>query len=171
MMKLRISGDLVAAWQKDLIKAGKREIGGVLFGEQIAEGDFRLVEATRQRFGGGTRDRFHRRGRPARKAIEVLHNIHGGDAERFNYLGEWHSHPSAPALPSIRDQVTMFQLLADQAGAVNFLVLLIVRVNGARALEMGAAAYLASGHRIGCQIVIEAGVSIPINIQDSGETP
>lgn len=169
-MKLRINGDLIAAWQKDLAKAGKREIGGVLFGEQIAEGDFRIIEATRQRFGGGTRDRFHRRGRPARKAIEALHDAHGGDAERFNYLGEWHSHPSAPAVPSIRDQVTMFQLLADQAGAVNFLVLLIVRVNSAQALEMGAAAYLASGHRIGCQIMIEAGVSTPVNIQNGKET-
>lgn len=169
MMKLRINGDLAAEWQKDLVKAGKREIGGVLFGEQIVEGEFRLIEATRQRFGGGTRDRFHRRGGPARKAIESLHEAHGGDGQRYNYFGEWHSHPNAPAMPSIRDQVTMYQLLADQAGAVNFLVLLIVRMNRMRLLEMGAEAYLASGHRLVCQIVLEAGASAQLDTQNREE--
>lgn len=154
-MKLRISEDLATAWKKDLLKAGNREIGGVLYGEQIAEGDFQLIHATRQRFGGGTKERFYRHGRPARKAIEELHDAHGGDAERFNYLGEWHSHPNAPAMPSLRDEVTMFQLLADQAGAVNFLVLLIVRLNSSGTLEIGAAAYLTSSHRLACTIIIE----------------
>ncbi|WP_051881674.1 Mov34/MPN/PAD-1 family protein [Parvularcula oceani] len=155
-MKLKISESHVARWREDLHKAGRREIGGVLFGEQIAEGEFRLIEATRQRFGGGGAVRFHRRGRPAKKQIEALHAAHGHRPERFNYLGEWHSHPNAPAIPSARDEATMHQLLADQAGAVNFLVLVIVRLSKESVLELSAATYLASGHRLPCRIVIDA---------------
>lgn len=160
-MKLRISNDAIAQWRNDLKKARNREIGGVLFGEQIAEGDFRIIEATRQRFGGGSRSRFHRRGLPARKAIEALHDAHGGDGERFNYLGEWHSHPNAPAMPSVRDEVTMFQLLAEQAGAVNFLVLLIVKLGEQEALEVTAVAYLTSSHCLPCTIIIEPKDPVP----------
>lgn len=154
-MKLQISESAVARWREDLRKAGRREIGGVLFGEQIAEGEFRLIEATRQRFGGGGAVRFHRRGHPAKKQIEALHAAHGHEPERFNYLGEWHSHPNAPAIPSARDEATMYQLLADQAGAVNFLVLIIVRSNSEGVLELSAVTYLASGHRLPCEVIID----------------
>lgn len=165
-MKLRISEEQAQNWQRDLTKAGRREIGGVLFGEQIAEGEFRLIDVTRQRFGGGTEVRFHRRGGSAKRAIEALHKMHGGDAERYNYLGEWHSHPNAPALPSPRDEVTMYQLLADQGDAVNFLVLLIVRLGDGGALEIGAITYLASGHKIPVSIVIERPVADTIEVQN-----
>ena len=103
----------------------QREIGGVLFGEQVDEGCFRIVEATRQRFWSGTHDRFCRGGTQARKDILSLHRRYGGEAKRFNYLGEWHSHPNAPAVPSLCDEMTMTDLLAEQAGAVNFLVLVV----------------------------------------------
>ena len=155
MMKLRIPRPTIEVWVDDLTRAGSREIGGVLFGEQIEEGEFRIVDATRQRLGGGTKLRFHRRGGQARKQILALHDRFGGDAKRFNYLGEWHSHPNAPVIPSIRDENTMRQLLADQAGAVNFLVLAIVRLTQSGTVEIGARSYLATGQTIACQVVPE----------------
>lgn len=154
-MKLRISKPTIETWRQDLERAGRREIGGVLFGEQLAEGDFRIVEATRQRFGGGSATRFYRRGFQARSVLKALHKRYGGDPSRFNYLGEWHSHPNAPAYPSARDELTMCQLLADQAGAVNFLVLAVVRLEGSEALEIGAITYLTSGHKVRCEIEIQ----------------
>ncbi len=124
----------------------------MLFGEQLAEGDFRIVKATQQALGGGNTTRFNRRGFHARTEIKRLHNRYGGHATRFNYLGEWHSHPNVPAFPSVQDELTMRELLADQSGAVNFLVLAIVRLGVTRALEIGAFAYLTSGHKVLCKV-------------------
>lgn len=155
-MKLRIPHPTIEAWMHDLTRAGAREIGGVLFGEQLKEGEFRIVDATCQRLGGGTKSRFHRRGGQARKHVLALHDRFGGDAKRFNYLGEWHSHPNAPVVPSIRDEITMHQLLADQAGAVNFLVLVIVRLTRPGTVEIGAQSYLSTGQTIACEIVPES---------------
>lgn len=157
MMKLRIDRQTIESWKRDLSKAGQREIGGVLFGEQVGEGDFRILKASRQRFGGGEALHFNRRGFQARGKIKALHKKYGGDPSRFNYLGEWHSHPNAPAIPSMQDEMTMYQLLADQAGVVNFLVLAIVRLARSDALEIGAITYLTSGHKIECEIERDEG--------------
>lgn len=146
---------MIERWASDLEGAGRREIGGVLFGEQIAEGDFRIVEATRQRFFGGTATTFKRRGGAARREILALHKKFGGDPERFNYLGEWHSHPTAPAWPSLQDEITMYNLLADQGEAVNFLVLIIVKLDTDARFRICARTYLASGQKINCEIEIE----------------
>lgn len=150
---------MIERWASDLKGAGRKEIGGVLFGEQIAEGDFRIVEATRQRFFGGTVTTFKRRGAAARKDILYLHKKFGGNPERFNYLGEWHSHPNAPAAPSLQDEVTMYKLLADQGEAVNFLVLIIVRLDVEARFHIAARTYLTSGHKLNCEIEIEVAES------------
>jgi len=146
---------VIERWATDLKRAGRKEIGGVLFGEQIAEGDFCIVEATRQRFFGGTATTFKRRGRGARKEILALHDKFGGDPERFNYFGEWHSHPNAPAWPSLQDEITMYNLLADQGGIVNFLVLIVVKLDEQARFHIDARTYLASGHKLNCEIEIE----------------
>ena len=154
-MKIDISKPIVDDWTKQLKRAGPIEIGGVLFGEQLFEGSFRVVAASRQRLGNGSIDQFCRDGKEARRDILELHRSYGSEPERFNYLGEWHSHPNAPAVPSAHDEFTMAQLLADQSGAVNFLVLLIVRLSGTKRLEIGGRAYLASGHILPCEIEFE----------------
>lgn len=154
-MKLRIPAKIVEKRIDDLKRARSREIGGILFGEQLDEGEFRVVEMTRQCFWGGTATTFRRRGRGARRAVLALHKKYGGDPQRFNYLGEWHSHPNDPVLPSPRDELTMYQLLADQRDAVNFLVLMILGLRGGFELEMGATAYLSTGQKVPCEVEIE----------------
>ena len=154
-MRLRIGEQTIEIWTAALRRAGPREIGGVLFGEHVGEGDFRLVEATIQARGGSAH-RFHRRARKARREIEALSRRHGDDAARFNYLGEWHSHPHAPAVASCVDKCTIFRLLQDPDSVVNFLVLLINRLDERGELELSAVSYLASGHMIPCHTVIEA---------------
>ena len=154
-MRLRIPSELIEQWRADLSRAGAREIGGVLFGEQLAEGDFRIVKAMRQRFPGGTATSFHRHGSSARKQILALHKKFGSDPERFNYLGEWHSHPNAPVWPSRQDEIAMYRLLADQGESVNFLVLIIVRLDDQKRVQIGAMTFLSSKHTIQCEIEIE----------------
>ncbi len=154
-MKLRIAQKTLDGWVKALRRARCREIGGVLFGEHVGEADFRIVEATTQARGGND-VAFQRKAGKARRDLKSLARRHGDDPERFNYLGEWHSHPNAPATPSSVDEITMYQLLADPETYVNFLVLLINRLNDQGALELSAVAYLASGHKIPCDIVVES---------------
>ena len=133
----------------------ERGIGGVLFGEHVGDADFRIVDVTTQAFGGNA-VAFRRKGSKARRDLKSLANRHSDDPTRFNYLGEWHSHPHAPVDPSRLDEVTMYQLLRDPESDVHFLVLLINRLNDAGQLELSATAYLASGHKIQCDILIES---------------
>lgn len=171
-MRLRIPRRIIERWAEDLKRAGFREIGGVLFGEQISEGDFRIVETTRQKLWGGTTTTFKRRGRAARKEILALHDKFSGSPERFNYLGEWHSHPNAPTWPSLQDETTMYNLIADQGEAVNFLVLLIMKLDQRERLNISAQTYLASGHTLGCEIEIEGSTSEVVikRLNDDGES-
>ena len=154
-VRIRIEKEILEDWVKQLKLAGPREIGGVLFGEQLNEGYFRIVKAPQQISQTSTGSRFCRDGVQARKVIKSLHSRYGGQAERFNYLGEWHSHPDAPTLPSPRDETTMLELVAQQDGAVNFLVLVILRLSEVGALQFGARAYLASGHALPCAVEAE----------------
>lgn len=153
-MKLRIAKQTLEAWTLALEKASTKEIGGVLFGEHVGTEDFRVVNITEQRRKGGEAS-FRRKSREAKRALKRLSAAHGNDHERFNYLGEWHSHPNTPAIPSHRDCLTMQSLLADTPSDANFLVLIIVRINGFGDIELSANTFLASGHMLECDIQIE----------------
>ena len=154
-MRIQIEGPTIDYWMCRLQSAGLCEIGGVLFGEQLSEGYFRVVGAKQQAVTFGTRNRFCRNGVEARETISFSHHRYGGDPERFNYLGEWHSHPNTSVVPSDIDEQTMTQLVVEQAGAVNFLVLIIVRISKLESLELGAQAYLTSGHVLPCEVDFE----------------
>jgi hypothetical protein len=68
----------------------------------------------------------------------------GADYTRFNYLGEWHSHPTFEAVPSSTDVRTMQSLVSDPAVGVNFLVLLVARLSIERQIEATAMAFTPS---------------------------
>jgi hypothetical protein len=53
----------------------------------------------------------------------------GHQPERFNYLGEWHSHPSYLAIPSEADIQQMQDLVEDEDQASTFLVLMVVKLS------------------------------------------
>ena len=94
--------------------------------------------------GGGTRGTFVRDPAEHAAQVDAFFRRTCENHTRFNYLGEWHSHPHFAVLPSGEDARSMRALLADPAVGVNFAMLLIVR-NAGRALEMSATVY-ASGH-------------------------
>lgn len=126
------AGRLVAA----LRRAGVKEIGGQLFGEQLAPSDFRVTELTVQ----------SRPGTFARFVVDLLQAAK--DAVRFfdrtehryaryNYIGEWHSHPSFAVQPSGPDVATMRDLVQDTQFVGTFAVLMIVRLD-TETLTVGA---------------------------------
>ena len=133
---------LVAA----LESAGSREVGGILMGEHVSEDTFRIMDLTVQR-QTGTLASF----------VRVVQNIVGPlsrffrrtsyNYTRFNYLGEWHSHPSFNLGSSNLDRKTMCEIVEDPSVGANFAVLLIVRLYDSNRLEGIAELYL-PGHRV-----------------------
>lgn len=114
-----------------LRRARTAEIGGQMFGEQLAASDFVVTELTFQR----------RLGTWSRFVVDLLQATR--DALRFfdrtqhrylqfNYIGEWHSHPSFEAVPSSTDTSAMRDLVSDPDYKGNFAVLMITRLDGTR---------------------------------------
>lgn len=111
---------------KSLLKrAGKREIGGVMMAEQISEGHFRIVDFSVDEATGSVAH-FVRSPEHHRLALSSFFDRTGSDYTRFNYLGEWHSHPSYPAMPSSQDIASMQDLVEGERG-ITFATLMIVK--------------------------------------------
>ena len=135
-MRVRLAPGQARKLVAALARAGAREIGGQLFGEQLAPSDFLVTELTIQA-RSGTAARFVvdvlQAGRDAIKFFERT----GRQYTRFNYIGEWHSHPSFAVAPSTTDLATMRTLVKDPRFGGSFAVLAIVRFD-AGALATGA---------------------------------
>ena len=153
-MKLVIPLSLSVRFIDNLREANDREIGGVLFAEQKAYSEFHLLDATFQMIGGDTYS-FERDGEKAQKNLRRLHRCYSGTPQRFNYFGEWHSHPHSAVIPSHVDTRTMWQILHNTDETVNFIVLLIVKLVQQSSLDTGATVFLRSGHKYECTIVFE----------------
>lgn len=127
-MRVRLEHDQLQKLTAALVRAGTREIGGQLYGEQLAPSDFRIIELTVQsRPGTFVRfmvDLFQTACDATRFFDRTGHRY-----TRFNYLGEWHSHPSFEVQPSTIDIETMRQLVCDPLFRGNFALLMIVRLN------------------------------------------
>ena len=140
--------DLPHEWRmrlrEELIAAGRREIGGILMGEQLAPNHFRVADMTFQRRGGRAA-RFIRQARRALLALRMFFERTGYRYRRFNYLGEWHSHPMFSPTPSEQDHATMVNIACDGNTGANFVVLMIVRRTESGELEGSVTVYLPDG--------------------------
>jgi [CysO sulfur-carrier protein]-S-L-cysteine hydrolase len=139
-MHLLLPGRIRSQWSNALRAAGLREIGGVLLGELIKPGTFKIMEITIQR-SGGTFCHFVRDPKLHEKAIEQFFERTGRDYERFNYLGEWHSHPSFSTRPSQSDVRSMYRIVSEPSVGANFAALVIVRLASRSELEMSASVF------------------------------
>jgi [CysO sulfur-carrier protein]-S-L-cysteine hydrolase len=139
-MKLLLPSKIVARWRAELRRAGSREIGGVLLGEHVEEGEFRILELTVQR-EGGTETSFVRDPAQHRRAIDDFFDRTGRQYERLNYVGEWHSHPRFQIRPSQQDIQEMGALLGDSNVGAAFAILVIVRLRMWIFLEASAYAF------------------------------
>lgn len=140
MIEVQLSPECAARLLSELRRAGSDEVGGVLATERVADQVFRIVDLSVQRRGGSYAT-FSRDARLHKRFMRRFLDLTGHQYERFNYLGEWHSHPSFPALPSITDIRTMHALLNAPDQAANFLVLLIVKRSTTGKLEGSAHAF------------------------------
>lgn len=142
MLHVTVPTEVQRILRDALTKAGSRECGGVLMGEHLGVNHFAVRALTVQRPGAIAS--FVRGLAGVLKAIKAYCGSTGNNYTRFNYLGEWHTHPLFSVQPSALDHATMRNIVMDRRVGANFVVLLIFRLNGG-ALEGSAHTYLPDG--------------------------
>lgn len=139
-MQILLSHQVLRRLQRELRRAGRQEIGGLLMGEHVCDETFRIVDVSVQR-SGGSEVCFIREPKDHQDQLNSFFARTGADYARFNYLGEWHSHPSFQPLPSNTDLRTMQSIVENPEVGVNFALLLIVRRSNTRTIEASAVAF------------------------------
>ena len=125
-------------------------------GEHVGDEVFRVVDISVQRVGG-SHVGFTRNPKDHEAQLQNFFARTGQDYARFNYLGEWHSHPSFEPYPSSTDIESMQSIVDDSTVGVNFLVLLICRLGSGKQIEVTASAFRAGTLPVAVPIVAEAG--------------
>lgn len=147
-MRLRLPNDQVGQLTEALRRAGTKEIGGQIFGEQLAASDFCTTEFTVQKRRGSFARFFVDLTQAAKDAMRFFHKTEHRYL-RYNYIGEWHSHPSFTVTPSATDVQSMIALVTDPSFRGNFAALLVMKLAGDR-LELSAQVFDRAG---ACQAV------------------
>jgi hypothetical protein len=153
MLTIRIPPDVRRHIEDACRAAGRRETGGMVFGEHLAENDFRVVDVTVSGEGGIAS--FWRSVVDGLGHLEAFFKRTKYDYRRFNYLGEWHSHPSFALHPSGTDDETMLEIVNDPETQARFAISIIVRLI-ADELAVRAFAYFPGDGRFDVNVVLEA---------------
>lgn len=131
-LSLRIPLPYWNAMRACLQKGGVREIGGWLAAEQLAPSEFELVGFTVD-LEVGTHNRFASLPMMHGEQLDRILIEHADRTGRVDYLGEWHSHPTFPPIPSDIDVAAMTKMVEDSGPP--FATLLIVRLLSAAMIE------------------------------------
>ena len=153
-MKLLLPHPVLKRLRREMRRAGRREIGGLLLGEHIGDETFRLVGVTVQRSGGSSAH-FIRDPAQHQTQLDSFFAETGRDFTRYNYLGEWHTHPSFEPLPSPKDISTMQALVENAEVGVNFAVLIIARIAFIGGVQISASLFRPLSMPEDVQIVME----------------
>jgi len=128
-----------------LQRAGDREVGGVLLAEHVGLNEFEIKELTVHR--RGTFFNFVRRIEEAAARMLSFFERARHEYTRFNYIGEWHSHPRFAPVPSEPDDASMTAIVQDGELGANFVVLLIVKLDRSGGLIGSTHTYLPDGSK------------------------
>ena len=153
-MKIHLPTDIQKRLIPALEKAGSYEIGGVLMGEHINKAEFRIVDLTIQEQFGSIAF-FIRLVADIVKPLKGFFKRTGYNYRKFNYLGEWHSHPSFSPVPSQKDIQSMQEIVTDSDTGANFVTLLIVKIKKAQEIEATATAFFQNGQFCECELIKE----------------
>jgi integrative and conjugative element protein (TIGR02256 family) len=153
-MQLLLAPRMIKRLERELRRAGSQEIGGLLMGEHVGDDTFRMVEFTVQR-SGGTIASFLRNPTKHQAQLRSFFS-RTGEYTRFNYLGEWHSHPSFEPRPSGTDVQTMQSIADDPDVGANFVVLLITRLSDNDEFEATATVFRPCTEPVPALLIIES---------------
>jgi len=143
VLTLNLPPEISSALQAALNKAGRLEIGGILMAEHIGINEFTVRKITIHHHG--VYAYFIRRIDDALGKLRSFFQKTEHNYSRFNYLGEWHSHPSFAPYPSRTDDISMLEIVQDDTVGANFAVLLIVKLNPGNQLIANAYTYFPDG--------------------------
>ena len=158
-MILILPDEIVSKITDSLIEAGSREIGGVLMGEHVGADTFRVKELTVQR-KGGTFAAFVRFVEEIIAPLRTFFHATNHDYTRFNYIGEWHSHHSFALTPSRRDHSTMLEIVMDSHLGAHFVVLMLVKLSSAKALDCSVTVYQPNAKPFVGKVLQETAVAV-----------
>lgn len=139
---------------KALKQAGSKEIGGILMGEYLSPQVYRIADLTIQA-QPGTLASFLRLPRSVLRPLQTFFQKTGNQFTRFNYLGEWHSHPLYSIEPSSVDCNSMWEIVSDPNVGANFAVLLVVKLNASGQLEGGVTIFIPNRQLFNGELVQE----------------
>ena len=145
-MQLKLPQQELDKLRDALTRSGVREIGGQIFGEQLAPSSFLVAELTVQARQGSFARFWVDLVQAARDARRFFQRT-DRNYRRFNYLGEWHSHPSFAVHPSATDKDAMRSIVEEPGFPAGFAVLMIVKLHNGR-LERRAWLFDSSGTEI-----------------------
>ena len=144
-MNIYLPKDIAEKLVKALKKSGRKEVGGILMGEYLSPGMYRVKDLTIQS-QGGTDAFFLRMPLMVLRSLQTFFQKTENQFTRFNYLGEWHSHPSYSTEPSSTDYRTMWEIVEDSDVGANFAILMIVKLDEKQQLKGSVTVFLPS-HR------------------------
>src|SRR4051812_26580608 len=101
-MQIELTKEVKRRMCRHLRTSGDREIGGVLMAEQVEPGHFKIVDFSVDEQTGSVAH-FVRSPEHHGKALGEFFERTNSNYERYNYLGEWHSHPNFSVQPSTAD--------------------------------------------------------------------
>lgn len=153
-MKLLLPPDVTQQLVSALRQAGRREIGGILMAEHVADELFRVRSLTIQRRGGSFAA-FVRAVQSVVGPLRTFFRATNYNYTRFNYIGEWHSHPSFEPHPSATDHNTMRDIIEDPEVGAIFVVLMIVKLDDAGACQGTVTVYQQGGRFSRGEVVLE----------------
>jgi [CysO sulfur-carrier protein]-S-L-cysteine hydrolase len=125
-MELILPRKIVDLLKREL-RGRRNEIGGILVAEHVNDETFRIIEVSVQRTGGSA-VHFVRGPDHSREFLADFFARTGNDYRRFNYIGEWHSHPAFEPVPSGADIRAMYEIVEDADVGANFAVLIVARL-------------------------------------------
>lgn len=150
MLTLILPPNVVQRIESALKRAGLHEIGGVLMAEHVGTNEFAITDLTVHK--RGTLASFVRRIEDALSYLNVFFQRTKNDYTRFNYIGEWHSHPSFELVPSTRDDASMLEIILDPTVSAVFAVLLLVKLDMGGRLQASGHLYLPDATRSSCPL-------------------
>ncbi len=160
MLHILLTPDITHRLVAALRRTGSREIGGVLMGEHTGVNEFTVRDATIHR--RGTLASFVRYIGEAALSLRHFFERTHRSYTRFNYLGEWHSHPLYSTQPSGQDDASMREIVEDATVGATFAVLLVLKLDSDGQLVGSAHTYLPDGSKRASTLSIEdAGDAAP----------
>lgn len=157
-MQIHLPEIIAQKLAKALKRAGSKEIGGILMGEHISAEVYRIVDLTIQSQVGTTTS-FLRLPLSVLRPLQTFFKKTSNQFTRFNYLGEWYSHPSYSVEPSSTDCEAMWEIVSDPSVGANFAVLLVVKLNGAKQLESGVTVFLPNREMLSVDLIQTSSVT------------